>query len=78
MFFTVNFRRKMSTIIMIGFFIFIGLFGYFSIYHQETATVIPVVNEEEKEEEEEKKAPIYSVETDQNKLAISFDAAWGA
>ena len=25
-----------------------------------------------------KKVPIYSVETDDNKLSISFDAAWGA
>ncbi len=40
--------------------------------------VVSVFNHVVKAEEAKRKIPIYSVETDEKKVALSFDAAWGA
>ncbi len=45
-----------------------GILGYFGLYNQ----VVGVFNSGERE------VPIYGVDLEEKKLAISFDAAWGA
>lgn len=40
--------------------------------------VVSVFNTVSQAEESKRKIPIYSVKTDQKKVALSFDAAWGA
>lgn len=57
-------KRKVLTLLLCGILIFFACIGL-----PQTVTVTNTVNGKE--------LPIYSVETDEKKVALSFDAAWG-
>ena len=71
MFFSVSFKRKVSQLALLAFVVVLGVFGYLAIMDPALPAAIPAATEE-------RQVPIYSVDTEEDKLAISFDAAWGA
>lgn len=62
--------KKTIAIVLVGIFIIVGLILFVSRIGTNLAEIVSVFSPQ-------KKLPIYSVETDEKKIAISFDAAWG-
>lgn len=54
------------------------LAGIFTVLIVSRQHVVSVFNEVSEAEQAKRKIPIYSVKTDEKKVALSFDAAWGA
>ncbi len=61
--------HKNSCIYLLLFFLIVGLFA---IFHSTLQRVVPAVARQER------LVPIYYVQTGERKIAISFDASWGA
>jgi peptidoglycan-N-acetylglucosamine deacetylase len=59
--------KRTVILIILAVLIIIGLLVYYSGFKEDLANVFST----------QRKLPIYSVETDEKKVAISFDAAWG-
>ncbi len=62
-------KQKKFILLAIGLIVIIGAFSL-------NSTILPTIGATYFITD--RKLPIYSVETDENKVAISFDAAWGA
>lgn len=71
MFHTFNIGKRKKKLIVASLVLFVIAGIYLTLPGRDFPTAVPVF-------QEEKKVPIYYVETDANKIAISFDAAWGA
>ncbi|AKL94309.1 polysaccharide deacetylase PdaA [Clostridium aceticum] len=65
------FKKKTVAVILIGILILLGVFGIITSFFGGAVGAIGTVFSPQK------KLPIYSVETEEKKIAISFDAAWG-
>ncbi len=64
----VIFLKKTTLFLVVAIFVFLSAFSLIYVGVEVGATYFGG----------ERKLPIYSVQTDENKVAISFDAAWGA
>jgi len=62
--------KKKIALVLIGILLVLGIIMYINSSGSIFSGVASVLAQE-------KKLPIYSVETDEKKIAISFDAAWG-
>ena len=72
MFHSLNVRNKKKKALVLSLIVFLAAGVYLTLPGRDIGAVVPVL------QEEEKKTPIYYVDTEENKVAISFDAAWGA
>ncbi|SDK18380.1 polysaccharide deacetylase family sporulation protein PdaB [Natronincola ferrireducens] len=64
------FSKRVVAVIIVAILVLLGFFTFFTSFTKSFAGITAVFSPQ-------RKLPIYSVETEEKKVAISFDAAWG-